>query len=210
MDKAPQGVQDVQSVQDVQDVQDVEHKSTEEDKVAEKDVKKKNVLLPPGQGKSEGLSKVNVKESPKKSPSHLAPEKEPGKELEKELKGSPIKNGMSGGENKLEMDAILDEIAPKYRVRAKKLLTYIDKEGNLTLNWNSRGRLIYKKMVINGSNIAELVRHFILNKGKKVVGFNLFRKGLIKINMPESLLLSKKKTKKEEEEVEVVKKWISY
>ena len=90
--------------------------------------------------------------------------------------------------NKVKVKSILDEIPSKYRVKAERLLAYIDLNGGSIVNWNSRGRLIYKNMAITGSSMAELLHHLFSNKGKQIVGFSLFKKGLLKINVPNSLL----------------------
>ena len=93
-------------------------------------------------------------------------------------------------EEKLKLDSILDEIPSKYRVKAERILAYIDVHGGSVINWNSRGRLIYKNMPITGSSMGELVEHFLTNKGKEVTGFSLFKKALLKIKLPNSLQLT--------------------
>jgi hypothetical protein len=189
------------------------------------------------EGKSEGSDESKAHDDdkdPSKSPSKVPKEQPVGgsgfseKKNEKspQLTGPPTTTDDSNGlaAKKLKVDSILNEIPSKYRVKAKRILAYIDSKGGSIINWNGRGRLIYKKMVINGSNIAKLVEYLILNKGKKVIGFNLFQKGLAKINMPDSLLLpqetkkdvngDKKKPAKVNEDVNgdklLQKKWLSY
>jgi hypothetical protein len=126
---------------------------------------------------------------------------------EQGINDSPIK--------KLKVEYILNEIPSKYRVKAERILAYIDLNGASIINWNKRGRLIYKEMLINGTNMAELLQAFVSNKGKNVVGFNLFEKGLVKINMPDKLLpkitgKGKKSKKALSDDDELHKKWLSY
>jgi hypothetical protein len=131
--------------------------------------------------------------------------------------------------NKVKVKSILDEIPSKYRVKAERLLAYIDLNGGSIVNWNSRGRLMYKNMAITGSSMAELLHHLFSNKGKQIVGFSLFKKGLLKINVPNSLMrgsngtsssssgtkkkadnVSGKKKKVDEKDATLKKKWLTY
>ena len=137
------------------------------------------------------------------------------KSTSSESKEAPTLRGPPNQDvNKVEIDSLLNEIPSKYRGKAKKILAYIDLKGGSTINWNSRGRLIYKKMVINDSNIVELVHGLIVNKVKKVIGFNLFKKGLLKINMPDSLWLPAEKKKKKVNDTSskdtMQSKWLKY
>jgi hypothetical protein len=123
-----------------------------------------------------GLAISDDKVEEKKNPPGLRDEKTKEKGEEKEVV------------NKVKVKTILDEIPSKYRVKAERILAYIDLNGGSIINWNSRGRLVYKNMPISGSSMAELLHHLFSAKGKQIVGFSLFKKGLLKINVPNSLL----------------------
>ena len=96
---------------------------------------------------------------------------------------------IGSGKSKMQMDNIVNEIPAQHKARAESILAYIRSKSDMgILSWNSRGRLVYKEEIVNGSNIAELIEYLISNKGKQPVSFKLFRKGLAKINMPTDLL----------------------
>jgi hypothetical protein len=177
-----------------------------------------------GEGEGEGGQSSPPATVPPSRSDKEVPEEREVEEKKKKI-GSDEKEELI----KVNVDSILDEIPAEYRVKAERILAYIDIHGGSIINWNSRGRLIYKNMVITGSSMGELLEQLFSNKGKPVVGFSLFKKGLLKINMPNSLLLNnssgassggkkKNKTKKKEEEEEapnvkvntLKKKWLKY
>ena len=137
--------------------------------------------------------KVSEGEGGQSSPPATVPPSRSDKEVpeEREVEEKMKKTGSDEKEEliKVNVDSILDEIPAEYRVKAERILAYIDIHGGSIINWNSRGRLIYKNMVITGSSMGELLEQLLSNKGKPVVGFSLFKKGLLKIDMPNSLLL---------------------
>ena len=110
---------------------------------------------------------------------------------------------------KLTIESILYDISQNQKEPAERVLKYIQDKGGNTLSWNGRGRLLYEGTVMNGSNISELVTILVSNKKqhKKSALYKSFRKGLVKINMPLSLLKSADSANGDKT---LKKKWISY
>jgi hypothetical protein len=116
---------------------------------------------------------------------------------------------------KMSMDTILNELSPEYRDSAEKILRRINDEGGVELNWNLRGRFIHKGVVVNGSNMSELLqRFFSKEKVKKPAGFKLFLSGLTQLNIekPKSKKEKRKNSKSVDEKkmLSLKKAWLSY
>ena len=117
-------------------------------------------------------------------------------------------------EEKMPINIILNEVSSEYRDTAERTLKQIIAKGDNEFNWNDRGRLISKGLVVNGSNMSELLQHFFSKrKGKAPAGFKLFVKGVEKIN-GSSVTADSGGEKKGQNEQEMVtslqKSWISY
>jgi hypothetical protein len=163
-----------------------------------------------------------VKESPSKSPgvqSAVKKGKPPGINERKDNISTPQHSTSEGSikDNKMSVEAIIKLVPSKYKEKAEKVLAHINSKGVSLINWNARGRLIYKGVIINGSSIGELVHGLLAPKKKKSIGFNKFHKALVKINLPVTLLkpygrvnTASSGSSNGEKENKMKKKWLSY
>ena len=134
------------------------------------------------------------------------------------------KNANSKGSTKkakLSIHSILEAIPSKSKEKAEKVLSHINSKGNSLITWNARGRLVYEGVVVNGTNIAELVYDLVSHRKQKSPGFSQMHKALVQIKLPKALLKAYTKTskssgkgnKREEPpglENDVRGKWLSY
>ena len=112
---------------------------------------------------------------------------------------------------KMPMDNILDEMSSDYRDSAEEMLTKMNDKGGVEMNWNARGRLIYKGKVVNGSSMSELLEQlFSKRKGKVPAGFNLFLKGVERMNINGITKSKNRKVKVEKKKSVLQKSWITY
>jgi hypothetical protein len=83
---------------------------------------------------------------------------------------------------------IIDQFQSKYRLYATRLLEYIVKKGENKLSWDDEGRVIYNDVVMNDSNIVDLVQHIFKRIGSPPKGIKKFRKALAEIRVPKVFL----------------------
>jgi hypothetical protein len=90
-----------------------------------------------------------------------------------------------GPNEMLEAEVILSAIPKYFRNRAQSLLNHIWADPQHTLQWNDRGELIVKGVVIPGSHITDLLKNSLQPLGQKE-----FHEGLKELNIPLGLLES--------------------
>ena len=79
-------------------------------------------------------------------------------------------------------EEILDSVPTTLRHKARRLLRFVRE--TTALNWNDRGELIYKQMVVPNSNIIELVNDLLRQRSSdRAIGWKQFASGLAASNV---------------------------
>jgi hypothetical protein len=85
--------------------------------------------------------------------------------------------------------SMIELFPPKYKLYAKRLLTYIKRHGGKVMAWNDDDNaLIYNGSKVEGSDIVELITHLFKSNRPAPVGTHQFRKGSDKIRVPKAFL----------------------
>ena len=75
-----------------------------------------------------------------------------------------------------------------YKAGARQLLDKIKKHQDV-LHWNDKGGLLYETKPIPGSHLMDLVNDTLRHrKGFEPVGWSVFARGLVRMNVPENLV----------------------
>ena len=97
------------------------------------------------------------------------------------------------GEVMTEKDILL-AIPGRFKERASSIITFILKEPNKTLSWNTEGELIYDGKVIRDSHIADILLQSLREQAPRYpTGLKEFYKGVKKIHLPNSLIKAKRR-----------------
>jgi len=161
------------------DIQDVlsNEKLSEDEKVREYSQTLQNYLTYYNQRKSQPL-KVNIE------PAIIEKKQEEAKEAETE---PPQEAQEQQQEVTLERDII--RALPKTLKDRGKLLMAKIKENPEIMKWDDRGELIFEGKHLKGSHISDLIGDSLrMRKGVEPVGWEMFTKGLAKMNAPEHLV----------------------
>ena len=88
---------------------------------------------------------------------------------------------------------ILRALPKTLKPRGKLLIDKIRENPDI-MKWDKRGQLIFEERALNGSHIADLVGDFLRErKGIDPVGWQLFARGLAKMNAPEDLVRNERR-----------------
>jgi hypothetical protein len=95
----------------------------------------------------------------------------------------------AANDNFRQLDVMLKKFPENYRLYARRLLKYIDKNGTDVLAWGrDDNTLIYGGNVIEGTNIIDLITHIFKTNSPPPKGVDLLRKGMVKIKVPKAYL----------------------
>ena len=95
-------------------------------------------------------------------------------------------NKYNDGEN---IEDMIDDFPLNYRLYAKRLLKYINKNGGDVIRWkNEDNTLIYRGIPQLGTDIIELVNYIFKTNSRKPKGIDSFNIGLKEIKTPKAYL----------------------
>lgn len=155
------------------DISDVlkNNKLSDDEKVRQYSQTLQNYLSYYNQRKDQPVN-VKIQQPPVPKP----PEKEPQEVHNEEQE-----------ENPMERD-ILRTLPKSAMERGQMLLKQI-KENPSVMKWDDRGQLIYDGKPVVGSHISDLLNDLLrTNKGAAPLGWEMFTKGLAKMNTPDNLV----------------------
>lgn len=94
--------------------------------------------------------------------------------------------------DKIERD-ILRGLPKSLKSRGKLLIDKIREHPDI-MKWNSSGQLLYENAPLAGSHVGDLVGDFLrARKGFDPIGWEMFAKGLAKMNAPEDLVRNERR-----------------
>jgi hypothetical protein len=95
-------------------------------------------------------------------------------------------------QTRMQLDTLLDSIAPTYRNQAHKLVRHIEKSN--TVDWNAVGELVIGGQRVLDSDIREIVKELSRKRTKAVrvppTGFDVFAGELMKTNIPHDAIVN--------------------
>ena len=104
----------------------------------------------------------------------------------KQLDPEPSTTSSTG---KMTDSEVLESIAPAARYKAKRILDYLKRDGNM--HFKDSGEVVFKNETIQDSNIVDLLDSAVIKKGvEKPAGFVEFAGALRDLHAPESLIIN--------------------
>ena len=99
------------------------------------------------------------------------------------ISGSQKENKENVQSNRLDKELILQPFGKSQRKHAEALLSYVEK----LMDWNDKGEITIKEVVISGSHITDLLKDALFSyKNFEPIGYILFYRELT--NVPNTLI----------------------
>lgn len=121
-----------------------------------------------------------------------------------EVEASP-ENSTNVKQETEELEEEISKIVPtRFQEKAKKIFQFLKHQDSI--QWNTKGEILYEDKIVPGSNVVQLINDFLRNRKSIPEGRHVFLKALDDIHLPRNLDVHKKLYKNNS----IVKKPIMY